>query len=152
MIRSTENQEPLAYSGWMGHPRLPDAERARINRISSQVIGAAIKVHSVLGPGLLESAYEVCLAQELRNRGHRVLTQVGLPVTYEGIKVDLGFRMDLLVDGCLVIELKACEALAPVHKTQLLSYLRFSEKHLGLLINFHVDQLKDGIVRVVNQF
>ena len=106
----------------------------------------------MLGPGLLESAYEVCLAQELRQRGLVVATQVGVPVVYEGTKVDLGFRIDLLVNGELVVELKASEGIAAVHRAQLISYLRLSNRHLGLLINFHVDQLKDGIVRMVNHF
>jgi GxxExxY protein len=136
----------------MEHSRLSDEERARLDAISSRIIGAAIKVHSILGPGLLESAYEVCLAEELRRRGHRVRAQVGFPVVYEGTKMELGFRIDLLVNGAVVIELKACEGIARVYKTQLLSYLRLSNHHLGLLINFHVDQLKEGIVRVVNQF
>jgi GxxExxY protein len=136
----------------MEHLRLSDEEPARLNAISNQVIGAALRVHSVLGPGLLESAYEVCLAEELRKRGHRVRSQVGFPVVYEGIKMELGFRIDLLVDDSVVLELKASEGIARVHKTQLLSYLRLSNYHLGLLINFHVDQLKEGIVRVVNQF
>jgi GxxExxY protein len=152
VIQRTEIPELLLYSARMKYSSLPDAERVRINRISNQTIGAAIKVHSVLGPGLLESAYEVCLAAELRKRGHQVLTQIGLPVVYEGVKVNLGFRLDLLVDGCVVLELKASEGIARVHRTQLLSYLRLSGHHLGLLINFHVDQLKEGLVRVVNEF
>ena len=132
--------------------RLNPQKRAYLDKLSNQVIGAALKVHSALGPGLLESAYEVCLAQELRQRGLIVATQVGLPVVYEGMKVDLGFRMDPLINGEIVVELKASEGIAPVHRAQLISYLRLSGKHLGLLINFHVDQLKDGIVRMVNQF
>ena len=136
----------------MDFEQLSDAERAKHNRISRDIIGAAIKVHSVLGPGLLESAYEVCLAQELRLRGHHVKTQVGVPVCYEGVEVELGFRLDMLVDNCIVLELKASEGIASVHKAQLLSYLRLSNRRLGLLINFHVDQLKNGIVRSVNHF
>ena len=111
-----------------------------------------MKVHSKLGPGLLEKTYEVCLAHELQAGGLDVQCQVGLPVLYEGIKVDLGHRIGVLVEGCLVVELKASEGIAPVHKSQLLSYLRLSENRLGLLINFHVDQLKEGIVRTVNHF
>lgn len=136
----------------MDWPPLCTAEKIRINRLSNRVIGAALKVHSNLGPGLLEKTYEVCLAHELRRAGHEVNIQVGLPIVYEGIKVDLGYRIDLLIDNCLIVELKASEAIAPVHKTQLLSYLRLSGNRLGLLINFHVDQLKDGIVRIANHF
>lgn len=136
----------------MNFRRLRQEKRAYLDQLSNQVIGAAIKVHSALGPGLLESAYEVCLAQELRQRGLMVATQVGVPVVYEGTKVDLGFRMDLLIDGELIVELKASEGIAAVHRAQLISYLRLSDRHLGLLINFHVDQLKEGIVRMVNHY
>ena len=132
--------------------RLTQQKRAYLDQLSNQVIGAAIKVHSTLGPGLLESAYEVCLAQELRQRGLTVATQVGVPVVYEGTRVDLGFRIDLLINGEVVVELKASEGIAAVHRAQLISYLRLSSRHLGLLINFHVDQLKEGIVRIVNHF
>ena len=131
-----------------------DAEVARrtLNELSHEVIAAAIKVHSKLGPGLLESAYQSCFVFELRNRGFRAEPEVGLSVVYEGHKVDLGYRIDVLVEGELVVELKAIEAIHPVHKAQLLSHVRLSGRRLGLLINFNVAHLRDGIVRVVNDF
>jgi GxxExxY protein len=107
-------------------------------------------VHTRLGPGLLESAYQACLRYELQKRGLRVAVQVGLPVVYEGIKVEAGYRIDLLADDQIIVELKAVEAIHPIHKAQLLSYLRLSGKKLGLIINFHVLHLKDGITRMVN--
>ena len=118
-------------------------------QISSEVINAAMKVHSRLGPGLLESAYEACLVQELRQRGVHVETQVPVPVVYEGIKLEAGYRIDLLVEGKVVVEIKSVEAIAPVHKAQTLSYLRLSGRNLALLINFNVVHLKDGIRRFV---
>ena len=111
-----------------------------------------MKVHTVLGPGLLESAYEACLAHELRRRGLRVETQVSLPVMYEGMQIELGYRLDLLVEDRVVVELKAIETVLPVHKAHLLSYLRLSGRRVGLLINFHVERLKNGITRVANDF
>jgi GxxExxY protein len=121
-----------------------------LNAISHDVITAAMKVHSALGPGLLESAYEVCLALELANMGHHVERQVELPVTYRGVRLDAGYRMDLLVDSAVVVELKATETMLPVFEAQLLSYLKLSGKKLGLLINFKVVHLRDGIKRLVN--
>ncbi|MCY2991653.1 MAG: GxxExxY protein [Planctomycetota bacterium] len=120
------------------------------NEVSGQVVDAAMKVHTVLGPGLLESAYEGCLAYELRKRGLKVGTQVGLPVVYEGVNIDVGYRIDLLVEDLVIAELKAVDALAPIHQAQLLTYLKLSGKRLGLLINFNVVHLKDGIKRMVN--
>ena len=131
---------------------LSDQQRNQLNQISRDIIGAAIRVHTLLGPGLLESAYEACLEHELRRRQHKVLRQVTLPVIFEGVKIDLGYRLDLLIDDLVVVELKACEAVSPIHKAQLTSYLRLSGRHLGLLINFHVTRLKDGIIRQVNSF
>jgi GxxExxY protein len=121
-----------------------------INEITEQVIGAAIKVHSALGPGLLESAYEACLVFELTKRGINVRNQVPLPVRYEDILIEVGYRIDLLVEDRLVIELKSVDELAPIHKAQLLSYLKLSGKKIGLLINFNVDLLKNGITRIAN--
>ena len=118
-------------------------------QISSAVINAAMKVHSRLGPGLLESAYEACLVQELRNRGVRVETQISVPVVYEGIKLEAGYRIDILVESKVVVEIKSVDAIAPVHKAQTLSYLRLSGRNLALLINFNVVHLKDGIRRFV---
>jgi len=122
----------------------------RVNQVSGIVINAAMRVHSVLGPGLLESAYQVCLEQELRKRGLRVEAQLGLPVVYEGEKLDLGYRIDLLVENLVIVEIKCVEAIHPVHEAQLLSYLRLSGKSVGLLINFYVARLRDGIKRMVD--
>ena len=121
-----------------------------INDITGQIVDAALKVHKALGPGLLESAYEVCLAYELRRRGLRVVAQWPLPVVYDGVRLDAGYRVDLLVEDRAIVELKAVEALLPIHQAQLLSYLKLSGCKVGLLINFHVVKLKDGIKRIVN--
>ena len=121
-----------------------------INDVTGAVVDAALKVHSVLGPGLLESAYEACLAYELRKRGLEVTTQFELPVVYDEIRIDLGYRVDLLVEGSVVVELKTVSKLLPVHEAQLLSYLRLGDFRAGLLINFHAACLKDGIKRMVN--
>jgi GxxExxY protein len=123
---------------------------ARVNQVSGIVVNAAMRVHSVLGPGLLESAYQACLEQELRKRGLIVEAQLGLPVVYEGEKLDLGYRIDLLVENLVIVEIKCVEAIHPVHEAQLLSYLRLSGKNVGLLINFYVPHLKDGIKRMVD--
>jgi len=132
----------------MAAPAIPRTHR--VNRITGMIITAAMKVHSQLGPGLLESAYEACLAHELRKQGLSVAQQVGLPVIYDGERIDLGYRMDLIVDGSVVIEIKCVEAINPVHQAQLLSYIRLSGRHIGLLINFHVAHLRDGIQRMVD--
>ena len=122
-----------------------------VNEITEKVIGAAIAVHRALGPGLLESAYEACLAYELADRGLAIDRQKGLPVTYRGTKVDCGYRIDLLVEGLVVVELKTVERLEPIHEAQLLSYLKLSGCPVGLLINFNVKLLKQGIKRMVNE-
>jgi GxxExxY protein len=109
-----------------------------------------MRVHSALGSGLLEGAYEACLAQELRWRGSTIRTQLALPVTYRGATIDIGYRIDLLVDGLVVVELKAVTKLLPIHEAQLLSCLKLSGHRAGVLINFHVPHLKDGIKRMVN--
>lgn len=127
-----------------------ETQRMRLNDISGQIIDAAMRVHTALGPGLLESAYEACLKYELEKRGLKVKQQVGLPVIYDGVRIDLGYRLDLLVENEVIVELKAVETLSPVHEAQLLSYLKLSGKKIGLLINFNVSRLKDGIRRVVN--
>ena len=123
-----------------------------INTLSHEVIGAAIEVHKVLGPGLLESAYEEWLAHELSLRGLRYALQVPLPVVFKGIRLDCGYRMDMVVQGQLILELKAVERILPIHEVQLLTYLRLSGKWLGLLLNFHSARLQDGIRRRVNGF
>jgi GxxExxY protein len=119
------------------------------NEISGAVVDAAMKVHSALGPGLLESAYAVCLTHELVKRGLRVNCEVPLPVVYDGVKLEAGYRLDMLVEDTVVVELKAVEALAPIHQAQILSYLKLSSKPIGLLINFHTLHLKDGIKRFI---
>ena len=117
---------------------------------SQHVVRAAMQVQSELGPGLLESTYVACLAEELRCGGHQVQSQVPLPVVYRGIELQHGYRLDLLVDNEVVVEVKTVEKLAPVHEAQLLTYLRFSRRRIGLLINFHTAHLRDGIRRMVN--
>jgi GxxExxY protein len=119
------------------------------HEVSHNVITAVMKVHSALGPGLLESAYEACLAHELRKAGLRVETQVGLPVVYDGIRLDLGYRIDMLVNDLVVVELKSVEEISRIHVAQVLSDMKLSKKQLGLIINFNVLHLKDGIKRLV---
>jgi len=118
--------------------------------ISFKIIGAAIGMHRVLGPGLLESAYEAALAHDLLELGLKISTQVPMPLVYKGIRQEVGFRIDLLVEDKVVVEIKSLERLAPVHYAQVLTYLRLSEKRLALLINFNTKVLKDGIFRIVN--
>ena len=120
----------------------------KIDKITETIIGGAIAVHRVLGPGLLESAYEACLAYELVDRGLSVERQKALPVKYQGVNLDCGYRIDLLVERIIIIELKAVEKIDPIHKAQLLSYLKLSGCKLGLLINFNVRMLKSGIHRI----
>jgi GxxExxY protein len=126
-----------------------NTEVVGINAITEAIIGAAMKVHSALGPGLLESAYEACLAHELRKAGFDVRSQVELPVIYDGVRVDLGYRIDLLVNDLVIVELKCVEKIAPIHEAQILSYLKLGKKRIGLIINFHVRHLKDGIKRFI---
>ena len=119
------------------------------NEISGAVIDATMKIHSALGPGLLESGYAACLKHELIKRGLKVACEVPLPVIYDGVRLDAGYRLDLVVEDTVVVELKAIEALAPIHQAQIISYLKLSGKPIGLLINFHTLHLKDGIKRFV---
>jgi GxxExxY protein len=118
--------------------------------IGHAVIGAAMKVHTVVGPGLLESAYETCLMYELEKRSLRVRSQVSIPIRYEELTIENGYRIDLLVGELVVVELKAVPVILPVHRGQLLSYLRLGRYKLGLLLNFNVAHMRDGIVRLVN--
>lgn len=120
-----------------------------MNKTTEQIIGAAIEVHRALGPGLLESAYEECLCHELNLRKIPFERQKPLPVEYKGVKLDCGYRLDLLVDNSVVVELKAVETIEPIHEAQLLTYLKLGGWRLGLLINFNVPVLKDGIRRRV---
>ena len=121
-----------------------------INEITGEIIGAAMRVHSVLGPGLLESAYEVCLIYELKKRGLQVADQVVLPVVYEEVRLDAGYRMDLVVEESVIVEIKSVDEIAPIHKAQLLSYLKLSGLKVGLLLNFNVTHFRDGITRMMN--
>lgn len=122
----------------------------RENELAKIVVDAALKIHKTLGPGLLESVYQAVLAHELRARGLKVEAEVSIPVVYESIRIETAFRADLIVEGCLLIELKSVEQVAPVHKKQVLTYLRLTEIKLGLLINFNEELIKNGIHRVVN--
>jgi GxxExxY protein len=119
------------------------------NEISGAVVDAAMKVHSALGLGLLGSAYPICLKHELVKRGLKVAAEVPLPVVYDGVRLEAGYRLDLVVEDTVVVEIKAIEALAPIHSAQIISYLKLSGKPIGLLINFHLLHLKDGIKRFV---
>ena len=118
------------------------------DQITHEILDSAYKVHSKLGPGLLESAYRACLAYELRKKGLKVEEEKALPLIYEEIKLDCGYRIDMLVENEVIVELKTVNELNNVHLAQVLTYLRFSEKHVGLLLNFYVKSLKDGIKRV----
>lgn len=120
------------------------------NEISHRIIGAAIEVHKELGPGLLESSYETCLAYELKQLGFNVKTQIALPVVYKGVKLSAGYRIDILVENNVIIEVKAVDMLADIHTAQLLTYLKLKELKLGLLINFNSVRVIDGVKRVVN--
>jgi GxxExxY protein len=120
------------------------------NEISKIIVDAAFKIHTTLGPGLLESVYETVLAYELEGRGCQVTKQQAVPAVYEEVQLDVGFRADLIIDRKVIIEVKSIEAIAPIHTKQLRTYLRLTDLHLGLLINFNVDLIKDGIKRVVN--
>lgn len=125
-------------------------ERPELERIAKLTLDCSFKVHTALGPGMLESAYEACLMYELKKNGLNVKSQVMLPIIYDGNRIDAGYRIDIMVENELIVELKAVERIIPVHTAQLLSYLKLSDKNLGLLINFNVSRLMDGIKRVVN--
>jgi GxxExxY protein len=120
------------------------------NVVAQQIVAAAYRVHTTLGPGLLESVYEAALAYELEKRGLRISRQQVIPVVYETVRIHTGFHADLVVEGTVIVEIKALESIAPVHKKQLLTYLKLADKRLGLLINFNVALIKDGITRIVN--
>ena len=117
--------------------------------VSSSILRGAIRVHTALGPGLLESAYRACLCHELQKRGVVVQKELPLPVHYDGLQLDVGYRIDLLVEDSVIVELKVVSHILPVHKAQLLSYMKLSGKSIGLLINFHVPMLRDGVRRMV---
>jgi len=128
------------------------AEAQRENLLTGKIIGCAIEVHKELGPGLLESAYEQCLCHELALQGIAFERQVPLPVDYKGIRLDCGYLMDLVVEGEVIVELKTVEKILPIHEAQLLTYLKLYHRPVGLLVNFNVPILKDGVKRIVNQF
>lgn len=128
---------------------MPTESTVRENLIAKAVVHAAYTVHKALGPGLLESVYEICLAHELQKMGHQVRRQEGLPVYYDGIKVEAGLRLDLIVDDTVIVEIKAVETMHPVFKAQLFTYLKLTGMPLGLLINFNVELIRDHIRRVV---
>jgi GxxExxY protein len=130
----------------------PENERERLNHLSNVIIGAALRVHQEIGPGMLESACEACLMFELLDRGLSVEREKPLPLIYRGRRLDCGYRLDLLVEDAIIVEVKSVERLERVHSAQLLSYLKQSKLKLGLLINFNVKWLQDGIKRVVNGF
>jgi GxxExxY protein len=127
-------------------------EKEKLNQITEAIIGAAVDVHRTLGPGLLESAYEACLVFELAEHGLKIEQQKPLPIVYHEVKLDCGYRLDLLVEKAVIVEVKSIDQIAPIHKAQLLSYLKLSGCKVGLLINFNVKVLKDGVVRMVNDF
>jgi GxxExxY protein len=131
-----------------------EAQRSQrgLNEISSEIIGAAMEVHSQLGPGLLESAYERAMAYELQLRGLDVKTQVDVPLTYKGQDVGTGFRLDLLVEHEIIVEIKSVDAIAPIHLAQLLTYLKLRNCNLGLILNFNSKSMREGIKRVANNF
>ena len=122
-----------------------------INKLSSKIIGAAIEVHKAIGPGLLESAYEQCICHELSLRGLSFKRQVPLSVSYKGISLDCGYRLDVVVEDVIILELKSCERIEPIHRAQLLTYLKLSGLNIGLLLNFNTTVMRDGIVRIVNE-
>ena len=122
-----------------------------INKLTSEIIGAAIEVHKVLGPGLLESAYEKCLCYELGQRGLRFDRQRPLSIQYKGLQLDCGYKLDIVVQDTVILELKSCDQVEPIHKAQLLTYLRLSGLNLGLLLNFNVPVMRDGITRIANE-
>lgn len=122
----------------------------QLNEITEKIIGAAMKVHSAIGPGVLESVYRKCLQHELKKFGFEVQSEVKLPIMYEGMVLESGYRLDLLVENRVVVELKCVEALLPIHKAQLLTYLQLANKPLGLLLNFNVVHMREGIKRVLN--
>ena len=121
-----------------------------IEAVGAAIVDAAIQVHRALGPGLLESAYQACLAYELRKRGHEVVTELVLPVMYDGQRIEAGYRIDMLVDDCVIVENKALDGLLPIHEAQILTYLKLRNCRLGFLLNWNVKLMKNGLKRMVN--
>ncbi len=119
------------------------------DRIAAAVVDSGFQVHNLLGPGLLESAYEECLAYELKERGFNIRRQVAMPITYKAVKLDAGYRLDLIVESQVVVEVKAIDRLLPIHQAQLMTYLRLSGRRLGLLMNFNVPMFRNGVRRII---
>jgi len=134
----------------IGDQMIGDTLTPELEAIATQIVDAAFKVHSTLGPGLLESVYETCLAHELTKRGFKVQRQVVVPLIYDGVKLDAGLRLDLLVEDQIIIELKAVEKMIPIFEAQVLTYLKLSGKRLAFLINFNVPVIKQGIKRFIH--
>jgi GxxExxY protein len=147
VMERTEMRSPGAVT-FYPMDSAPRVDWPHINRITGQIVDASLCVHSELGPGLMESAYRACLAYELRKRGLTVCEEVGLPVIYDSQRIEIGYRIDILVEFLVVGEIKSVEVIAPIHKAQLLSYLKLSGRPLGLLLNFNVGLMKNGIVRM----
>lgn len=148
-VLNSAHSQPLKHEDTKLHMSQALPVSAELNQLASAVVDSAYKVHRALGPGLLESVYEKCLQHELTKRGFHVQTQVQLPVEYDGLKLELGLRLDMLVNDCLIIEVKAVDMLAEIHQAQLLTYLRLTGHRLGFLINFNVPTIKSGIKRMV---
>ena len=129
-----------------------DCHRTLANQVTGEIIRKSLRIHSKLGPGLLETTYRICLAHELIQSGLQVQSELLLPIVYDGIQINAGYRIDLLVADIVIVEVKAVEQILPVHLAQLLTYLRLANKRVGLLINFNVTYLRTGLKRVVNQF
>jgi GxxExxY protein len=138
--------------GGVKNPAINIMQRSELNKITETIIGAAINAHKTLGPGLLESAYEACMVFDLSETGLLIEQQKPLPIIYKGVNLDCGYRLDLLVEKKVIVELKSVEKLLSIHKAQLMSYLKLSGCKVGLLINFNVEILKDGIIRIANKF
>lgn len=138
------------YAAMMSHYPAKEPANGSLNRCTYDIVGAAIEVHRRLGPGLLESAYETCLCRELRLRNTSCVRQVPLPLEYRGVAVDCGYRLDIIVEKSVLVEVKAVSRILPIHRAQVLTYLRLTGLHLGLLINFNVEVLRLGIHRIIN--
>jgi GxxExxY protein len=136
--------------GWDEDGYRTPAAKAAANALAGQIIGAAIEVHRHLGPGLLESVYRACLVEELTSMGIAHRQELPLPINYKGLFLDRGYRLDLLVDGLVIVELKSVQRLEPIHQAQLLTYLRISGRWLGFLMNFNTDQMRNGVQRIVS--
>jgi GxxExxY protein len=132
--------------------RVAEAQRTAMKELTEKIIGASIEIHRALGPGLLESAYRECLCYELSQAGLFFKKEVPLPVVYKNVKLDCGYRLDIIIEDKLILELKAIEKLLPIHEAQLLTYLKITGLTLGLLINFNVPLLKDGVKRIANNY